>query len=533
MKVAIVDGYVDEPSCLGVPPYISPYPRYIKGMLNYLQIPSKYFTADQVRENPSILEKFDFSIVIAGAIVPGKYLSSKPLSLEEINLLPGEKIVVGGLALELEDREIELLNVIDYPFEEKLLRKLKKEVNFWNNFEKFVILGSEVVKEHPEYPHLICEIETYRGCYWGKCSFCMERLHKVRQRSAKCVLKEIEVLYNHGIRHFRLGRQTDFLTYMADFSREVPKPNPEKMLSFHKAIWKNCPEIKTLHLDNINPKTIAEYPMESEKLVKIIVEYQTPGNVAAMGLESADKKVIKENNLCSDVDDVEFAIELINKYGSIRGHNGMPAFLPGLNFVIGLRGETKRTFEKNYEFLNKLLEKNLLLRRINIRQVKVLRYTPLFSEKREVEKRLKKHRKYFLTFKKLVRENIDRKMLEKILPIGTTLKDVRCEVYEKGITFGRQFGSYPLIVGIIGKFEKNTYLDVKVTGYGMRSVTAIKPIDLEKADLKELEAIPGIGKKIARKILMERNKGKKKDELLKILKRECGESFKLVNSFLA
>ncbi len=534
MKVAIVDGYVDEPSCLGVPPYISPYPRYVRGMLNYLKIPSAYFTAEQVREKPSILENFDFSIVIAGAIVPGKYLSSKPLSLEEITLLPGEKIVVGGIALELEKRERELLNVLDYPFEERLLEVLAEKFRvkisggFWENYEKFALLGSEVVREHPDYPHVICEIETYRGCYWRKCSFCMERLHKIRQREAKDVLKEIETLYAHGVRHFRLGRQTDFFTYMADFSKEIPEPVPEKLRAFHEAIWKTCPKIKTLHIDNVNPKTIVTYPEKCEKIVKTIVELQTPGNVAAMGLESADERVVKKNELCSTPDDVEFAVKLLNKYGSFRGYNGMPTFLPGLNFVIGLRGETKRTFEENYEFLENLLEKNLLLRRINIRQVKVLNCTPLSSEKKEVEKRLKKHRKYFLSFKKKVRENIDRKMLEKILPVGTLLKDVRCEV-EGSVTFGRQFGSYPLIIGIIGRYKKNTYLDVRVVGYGMRSITAVKPLDLEKADLKELMAIPGIGKSTAEKIVLNRAKGCSKKELEEIIKSET--NFEFVKQF--
>src|SRR2546422_1356015 len=33
MKVVILDGYVDEPSNFGVPPYISPYPRYLAGAL--------------------------------------------------------------------------------------------------------------------------------------------------------------------------------------------------------------------------------------------------------------------------------------------------------------------------------------------------------------------------------------------------------------------------------------------------------------------------------------------------------------------
>jgi radical SAM superfamily enzyme with C-terminal helix-hairpin-helix motif len=32
-EAVIIDGYVDEPACLGVPPYISPYIRAIAGVL--------------------------------------------------------------------------------------------------------------------------------------------------------------------------------------------------------------------------------------------------------------------------------------------------------------------------------------------------------------------------------------------------------------------------------------------------------------------------------------------------------------------
>jgi len=179
-------------------------------VLNYLRIPSAYFTADQVREKPVVLKNFDLSIVIAGAIVPGKYLATKPLSLEEVALLPGEKVVVGGIALEMEKRERERLNVLDFPFEDELLKFLMRlsgersnrsgeSTDFWSNIEKFALLGSEVVKEHPHYPHLICEIETYRGCYWGKCSFCIEKLHKIKQRRPEAVVSEIKALYDLGV----------------------------------------------------------------------------------------------------------------------------------------------------------------------------------------------------------------------------------------------------------------------------------------------------------------------------------------------
>jgi radical SAM superfamily enzyme with C-terminal helix-hairpin-helix motif len=87
--ISIVDGYIDEPTCLGVPPYISPYPRYIAGAIWETSHSARilYKTIDQIRINQSIIEeirKSDIIIVIAGVTVPGKYLSGLPMSPNEI-----------------------------------------------------------------------------------------------------------------------------------------------------------------------------------------------------------------------------------------------------------------------------------------------------------------------------------------------------------------------------------------------------------------------------------------------------------------
>src|SRR3989442_1383316 len=49
MKVVILDGYVDEPSKFGVPPYISPYPRYVTGAIHEAAHTSEYVPIAQVR----------------------------------------------------------------------------------------------------------------------------------------------------------------------------------------------------------------------------------------------------------------------------------------------------------------------------------------------------------------------------------------------------------------------------------------------------------------------------------------------------
>ncbi|MCX8172409.1 MAG: radical SAM protein [Archaeoglobaceae archaeon] len=494
MKALILDGYVDEPSCLGVPPFISPYPRFIYGLLKNAGIPAFYTTIDSLRNDLKIKEKakeFDLLIIIAGIAVPGKYLGGKPLSKEELYSLNIAKknLLVGPMYLEMSKNEIRKLEdssieIVEFPFEEKLCSLLGIEFNL----DKFLIAGADVVKQHPEFPNVICEIETYRGCYWAKCSFCIERFQKIRTRSPENVVAEIKALYEAGIRHFRLGKQTDFFTFLANFDFEFPKPDPEAIKQFHIAIWNNCPKIKTLHLDNVNPKTIAEYPEESKEIIKTIAIYQTPGNVAAFGLESADERVMRKNTLCATAEEVLKAIELMNKYGRTPGYNGLPLILPGINFVIGLKGETKETFEKNLDFLREVMERDLLLRRINIRQVKIFPGTPM---EKEGYRKLLKHKKYFSSFKKRVREEIDNPMLRKIVPKGRRVTDLRVEITGK-ISFARQIATYPILVGLLGEYEKGVFLDARVVDYGFRSITAVEtPLNINKAKPEQLKALIG------------------------------------------
>ena len=92
LRISILDGYVDEPTCLGVPPYISPYPRYIAGAIwDYDKSANiSYLTIDQVRKGKTdVLSKSDIVIVIAGMSVPGRYLSGFPASPNELVSIMG------------------------------------------------------------------------------------------------------------------------------------------------------------------------------------------------------------------------------------------------------------------------------------------------------------------------------------------------------------------------------------------------------------------------------------------------------------
>ncbi len=160
-----------------------------------------------------------------------------------------------------------------------------------------------------------------------------------------------------GARHFRLGRQPDLLTYQAG-SGEFPVPDPGALRTLFTGIRESAPDLRTLHIDNINPGTIARHPEESLDALSVITRYHTPGDVAAFGMETADPDVIRINNLKASPEEVMEAIRIVNTVGAKRS-GGIPELLPGLNFISGLPGETKETFEYNQQFLEGVLESRL------------------------------------------------------------------------------------------------------------------------------------------------------------------------------
>jgi len=538
LNLCILDGYVDEPTCLGVPPYISPYPRYIAGAIWDYDKSAKiyYITIDQIRHKTKleVLSKSDVIIVIAGIAVPGRYLSGFPASPNELvsilsNVSKPIKILTGpaakyGFGLSGGKRTRSIDEVFDLTATgdgEIIVSNLIKNNLLIEKIDKtecrenasiirdYAIKGSKIVKQHPFYPnYLISEIETYRGCprtLVGGCSFCSEPSKGLPDfRPIYDIIDEVKALYNKGIRHFRLGNQPCIFSYMAKDvgKKEFPRPNPIILEKLFKGFRSVAPNLKTLHIDNANPGVIARYPIECNRIAKTIVKYHTSGDVAAFGVESVDPVVIKKNNLKATADEVLNAIKLINEVGSKKGSNGMPELLPGLNFVFGLEGESKNTYVLNYEFLKKILEENLLLRRINLRQIIPIPGTKMYQNGIKI---VSKHKHMFQQFKKKVRENIERPMLLKILPKGTFIKDVFTEKYDGKLTFGRQLGSYPLLIGIPGIHPLNIFFDVKVVDYGFRSITSIPfPLDINNAQRQTIESIPGIGKKRAIRILAKR-----------------------------
>ncbi len=515
MKFLIIDGYTDEPAGLGVPPYIGTYPRYVAGVIYKNKYCVDYITIDKLRELIKYqnfnFNKYNIIICICGFHTPGKYLNANPATLREFVYLlhnfNGIKILGGPVATkfgsssqggQLKD-ESKLKYFFDIVAEENLelvvedlitnnfnLEKINnfnnnnnRNINskeYYNKIKDYAVYGAKIIQQHPNYPYIVNEIETYRGCsrnYSGGCSFCTEprRFGSPVFREVKDIINEIKSLSNYGAKYYRIGKQPCIYSYYSKDSEkhDIPIPNPEIIEKLFKNISKYNPEV--LHIDNGNPAVISYYPQQCKEITKTLVKYCTSGNVVAFGVESFDEKVIKKNNLFTTYENVLNATTIVNEIGKQYGENGMPKLLPGINLLFGLKGETKETFEINYNCLKEIYNKDLLLRRINIRQVVPFLNTEITEND---IKKAEKRKNLFKGFKEKVRKDIDNKMLIKMLPVGHILKNVFVELKEKdNLYFGRQFGSYPLLIGIESSdnLKIGSFVNVKITNYGRRSIT--------------------------------------------------------------
>jgi radical SAM superfamily enzyme with C-terminal helix-hairpin-helix motif len=519
-RYLILDCYVDEPACFGVPPFVSPYPRYIFGALIDAGVSSDaidYRTIDDIRSDFEIAEPFEHVFLIGGAVVPGKYLGYKIGSVDEIVSIiqknQTKQFALGGLAGRLLAKK-EFRNVRALACDiEKYAHTFAKgspidELREYSELDRWSVLGSEVVTRHFEHPHLIAEIETYRGCpRETHCSFCSEHIFSnITFRSVKAILDEVDALIAKGISRFRIGRQSDIIAYgsrLAEFRQGFPKPEPSAVAELFGELKKRRDDgrIITLNIDNANPGTIANFPDESSAIIGSIVNAVTPGDTIPLGVESFDMKVKEINHLKVTKEECIRAVSLINEIGG-RRVDGIPVLLPGINLIHGLAGETTETFRINYEALREIKEKGLLVKRINIRSLLPFPGTEAESSKILSNRQITNRYDFF---RDKIREEIDRPMLEQIYPVGTILRGIRVVDTRFGYSLARPLQSYAITVKLPVLLTKGSYLDAVVVSHRERSIVALpSPITINTLSVKALEFIPGIGKRAAGDILLKR-----------------------------
>ena len=556
VDVTLVDGYVDEPAHFGVPPYVSTYPRYTAGALVDAGVPEEnvtYHTIDELRDDRSKwldVERADLMVYIGGMTVPGKYVGGTPAEPDEVRELAwtanGTSVMggpvrfgvgeenAGATETERKNLDFDFLAMADveaaaYDLVRNGLEGFNDRYRDVAGVDRWASQGAFVGEQHPNHPeYLIGELETSRGCAY-RCSFCTEPMYGDPDfRTPPSVVGEVDALSDRGVKHFRIGRQADILAYGGDGE----KPNPDALRQLYGGIREVAPDLETLHLDNMNPITVVKWPELSREGIRIIARHNTPGDTAAFGLESADPVVQEQNELNVTADECFEAVRIVNEEGGWRpgeepgtgpstdvatgadavaygrgdesepSSPRLPKLLPGINLLHGLDGEREETYELNKQFLERVLDAGLMLRRVNIRQVMAFEGTDMAETGASIAL---DHKRQFKAYKREVRETVDNPMLQRVAPVGTVLPDVHFEYHQDGRTFGRQLGTYPLLVGIPGERELGAVRDVAIVDHGYRSVTGVPyPLDVNAASMDELTAIPGIGSGTAGDVVVNR-----------------------------
>ena len=520
-KYLILDCYVDEPACFGVPPFISPYPRYVFGALLDAGIEEKditYCTIDAVRNDDFIIDRsYSMVFLIGGAVVPGKYLGYKIGTYQEIcRIIKSNSRIpfaAGGLSGRLLSTE-SFTNAIPltHDIEQFAFLHAKGEpadaLRNYSDLDRWSVLGASVIRRHFEYPDLIAEIETYRGCpRESHCSFCSEHIFRdIIFRSPQSVLSEVDALIESGISRFRIGRQADILAYgsaMDCYKKGFPQPNPSAVKELFSGLQtrREAGLIRTLNIDNANPGTIANFPEESSLALASIVAALTPGDTLPLGVESFDPEVYRRNNLKVNTEECMQAVRIINEIGGIR-RGGIPVLLPGINLIHGLPGETKETFRINFEALCAMKNEGLLLKRINIRTLSPFPGTAAAEQAPSMKGGIVNRYDYY---RDKIREDIDHDMLKKIYPAGTVLTDLRIVDTMFDYSYARPLQSYAITLKMPVPLEKKSTVDCVITGHRERSLAALPlPLDINTLPAKALESIPGVSKKCASDIILAR-----------------------------
>lgn len=330
---------------------------------------------------------------------------------------------------------------------------------FKPNYDKLrqIAIDSSSILEQLDRP-VVIEIETATGCNRNPgCTFCIEGMRglPLQYRKKEDIIDEIKSLYDNGALYFRLGRQPNFYSYK--------NCDVEEIENLFKGIWSACPNIKTLHIDNVSPHNVNSE--EGKRITEIVAKYTTAGNITPFGIESFDPIIREKCNLNGSLDDIHKSISIINKYGKERGKNGLPKLLPGINIIYGLDGQNENTLKHNLNNFKKILNSGNWVRRVFVRKL-----TSPYGE--QFDNYSKEDLEEFNFWSKTIENEFIVPMLKKVFPIGLEISELRMEMYKDGNSILRQMGTCPVRVVILNKKLKlDEFYKIKVVGYiGNRTI---------------------------------------------------------------
>lgn len=180
---------------------------------------------------------------------------------------------------------------------------------------------------YPFSPHgVVCmnfpvaPVMSTRGCPY-RCTFCSSAGTKLRKRSAKLVLEEVNLLYHHhGIREFHMV--DDNFTFDMDYAKEFLTRLIDSNI---RASWATPNGVRLDRLDK-----------EIVRLMKAAGFYSI-----AVGIESGSERIRSKMNKGTSLDKVRKNLEMVKEVGGID--------VTGF-FILGFPGETREDIEKTIEF---------------------------------------------------------------------------------------------------------------------------------------------------------------------------------------
>ncbi len=460
----ILDCYTDEPSGYGVRPFLGSHQIHLSQALSSKGIDHKYLTIEDLRygdlqRKGKVIDPFSRELLhstnnrdqalelvmqaqtiylIMGCFVEYEYFSSVPAKNSEIfSFLKNSKakiilfyVMASENVFSDEYLKSELKTVIEHTEIGNTYRYILEEsvgADFTQpNYDLLAkISGSPIqIIEQLRYP-IIAEIETGTGCNTPSCTFCIEaaRKHQTQYREPDDIIRQVKSLYNSGVRNFRLGRQPNFYHYQ--------KYNVQKLEFMLEGIRSACPDLETLHIDNVNMIDVIR--PHGEAFTQLITKYCTAGNIAPFGIESFDDHVRQETKVTGKADQIIAAMEVINKYGQKRGKNGFPLLLPGINLIYGLPGQTVKTHEINLEYLQKILDLGLQTQRLFYRRMTRSTGISFDEGPQETEE--------YLAYYQDIMESYVIPMQKRVYPVDLKLTGFREAIIQNGHTILRTLGT--------------------------------------------------------------------------------------------
>lgn len=498
-KTVILDCYTDEPSGYGARPYLGTHQIHLAQALSYKHEPFSYLTIDDLRfangeqetENTNIrilnktknaansidiINNAEIIYIVMGCFVEYEYFSCVPPTINEVYELlknsSAQKILFYVLGVDNnicdEYKRSNLAQIMDkvcigntYRF---VLENSSSDNFLIPNYDLLQKISNQPVDiiEQLNYP-ILAEIETGTGCNTPTCSYCIEAKRHIRPtyREPQIIVNQIKTLYNCGVRHFRLGRQPNFFHYQYN--------SIEKLHELLAGIREQCPDIETLHIDNVNMNSVVE--PHGKDFVKLVVKYCTDGNVSPFGIESFDDDVRKSTRIYGKSDKIIKAIEIINEYGTEIGKNGFPKFLPGINLMHGLPGQTEKTHHINMAFLEDIYNKNLQTHRLFYRYMTPSEGTITINNDRDLQ--------YYNQCKQEIMQDFVMPMQKRVYPSGRILKSFREVIVKNGTSILRTLGTCSIKIMI-----ENKKLEPYGT-YDVQIVDSLEPKLLKGLIVKE------------------------------------------------